>query len=160
MRLRGASGVLAPESPGVNNVPGTLPRVWWTAASDHEGRVSVGRKASIDDELAALGLAEADGLWTDQARTVGVARSTAGLLIGWIDVGWVSDDEPFAELRDVAHLPPRPCGDELARDLRIAVAEALSVRTERLRECGSCGERFVPGQMHGSACCQGCAPRG
>lgn len=119
--------------------------------------MAIGRRASIEDELAHLGLAECDGLWTDTARTVGVARSPAGLLVGWIDVGWVGD-EPFAELRDVAHLPPRACTTELAADLRIAVAEALSVRAERLRECGRCGERFVPGQMHGGACCQGCAP--
>lgn len=120
--------------------------------------MSIGPAPSIEDALAGHGLAEADGLWTDAARTVGVARSAAGLFVGWIDVGWVTAEQPFAELRDVAHLPIHGGGPELEHDLPIALSEALAIRSERLRRCERCGEQFVPGQMHGSACCPGRTP--
>lgn len=120
----------------------------------------MGREADpLCSELERLALAESDGLWLDAGRTVGVARSAAGLFVGWIDVGWVAPDDPFAELRDVAHLPVRPCPAEFADDLRIALDEARASRAERLRDCGRCGERFVPGQMHGTSCCHSCAVR-
>lgn len=109
--------------------------------------------------LAGLGLFPNDGIWTDAGHTVGVARSPAGLFVGWLDVGWITCDEPFSELRDVAHLIERPESDALAGDLAIAVDEASRCRAEHLRDCERCGERFVPGQMYGAACCHSCAVR-
>lgn len=109
--------------------------------------------------LAELGLVLEEGLWTDVGHTVGVARSPAGLFVGWLDVGWVAPDEPFSELRDIAHLPERVAVPDLARDLRVAVDEALQARAEHLRDCRPCGERFVPGQMFGATRCHSCAVR-
>lgn len=109
--------------------------------------------------LSALRLVLVDGLWTDAAHTVGVARSPAGLFVGWLDVGWTSPHVPFSELRDVAHLPESVPVPRLAGDLRIAIEEAARARAEHLRDCHRCDERFVPGQMHGATCCHSCAVR-
>lgn len=109
--------------------------------------------------LADLGLLLADGLWIDAAHTIGVARSPAGLFVGWLDVGWVDAEAPFSEVRDVAHLPERVPASRLTHDLRIAVDEARRARAEHLRDCHRCDERFVPGQMYGATCCHSCAVR-
>jgi hypothetical protein len=117
------------------------------------------RPDPVDDLLVDLGLELADGLWTDPARRFGIARSPAGMFIGWLDVGWVAADDPFSEMRDVAHLVERVPRDRLARDIGFALEEAAAARTEHLRDCVRCGERFVPGQMHGADCCHSCAVR-
>lgn len=109
--------------------------------------------------LSDLGLVIGEGLWVDAAYTVGVARSPAGLFVGWLDVGWMAADDPFSEMRDIAHLPDRVPTPRLASDLRIAVEEARKARADHLRDCHRCDERFVPGQMYGSTCCHSCAVR-
>ena len=110
--------------------------------------------------LEGLGLFPADGgLWTNAGHTVGVARCAAGIFIGWIDVGWAAPGTPFSELRDVTHLVERASFGVLASEIAIAVDEAARARTEHLRDCERCDERFVPGQMYGAACCHSCAVR-
>lgn len=109
--------------------------------------------------LRELGLHEHDGLWADAAHTVGVARSPGGLFVGWLDVGWIAPGDTFAEMRDVAHIVERVPAPILARDLSFAIDEAGRLRTERLRDCGRCRERFLPGQLLGTACCDDCAIR-
>lgn len=107
--------------------------------------------------LGRFGLAPVRGLWTDAAQTVGVARSPAGLFVGWLDVGWLAKDEPFTEMRDVTHLVERPSAEPMTDEIGIALAEAARARADHLRTCDRCGERFVPGQMYGAACCHSCA---
>jgi hypothetical protein len=100
-----------------------------------------------------------DGLWTDAAHTIGVARSPAGLFVGWLDIGWIRPDDPFSELRDVNHLAGRAEPTQLEHELRIALTEAAEGRAEHLRECTRCRDHFVPGQMYSTDCCHSCATR-
>jgi hypothetical protein len=100
-----------------------------------------------------------DGLWTDAGHTVGVARSAAGLFVGWLDVGWIGTGHAFSEMRDVSHLAAGVRPEHLSRELAIALDEAGSARADHLRDCGRCRERFVPGQMYGADCCHSCATR-
>jgi hypothetical protein len=109
--------------------------------------------------LEDFGLRDHDGLWTDAARTIGVARSPAGLFIGWLDVGWITPHDAFSEMRDIAHIVESAPRDVLVRDLAFAIEEARSARAERLRLCQDCDERFLPGQMFAAARCHCCAAR-
>lgn len=143
----------------MNGVAAILAGVWW---SDPDAEIPVLTRRPADGLppiLAGLGFSLTAGLWTDAGHTVGIARSPAGLFVGWLDVGWISCEEPFSELRDVTHLVERVGPGALARDLAIAVEEATRARVEHLRDCERCGERFVPGQMYGAACCHSCAVR-
>lgn len=133
--------------------------MWWSAPVSERPVIVQEPGDAVDRLLRELGLHDHDGLWTDAARTVGVARSPGGLFIGWLDVGWIAPGDPFAEMRDVAHTVERVPSATLARDLCFALEEARRLRTERLRDCERCQERFLPGQMLGAACCHGCAAR-
>lgn len=113
----------------------------------------------VDRLLRGLGLEPTGGLWSDAAYTVGVARSPGGLFIGWLDVGWITAEDSFPEMRDVAHIVERVPLEVLGRHLAFAIDEARRVRADRLRDCDQCGERFLPGQMLG-ATCHCCAVRG
>ncbi|WP_026911025.1 hypothetical protein [Patulibacter minatonensis] len=109
--------------------------------------------------LLELDLSPVAGIWSDAVQTVGIVRSAAGLFVGWLDVGWLTPEDPFSEMRDVAHIVERVPLDQLERDLRFAISEAENVRADHLRECERCCEHFVPGQMYGAACCHSCAVR-
>jgi hypothetical protein len=114
---------------------------------------------AVDELLLGIGLQLAGGLWCDSGHRFGVARSPAGLFIGWLDVGWTTPDNPFSELRDIAHIVERVPLEHLAQDIGFALEEAAAARDEHLRDCIRCGERFVPGQMYGADCCHSCAVR-
>jgi hypothetical protein len=112
----------------------------------------------VERVLSDSGLSPSDdGLWTDAGHTVGVARSGAGLFVGWLDIGWIGSDDPFCELRDVSHLATRARPAQLARELGIALTEASEARGEHLRDCIHCRDQFVPGQMYAADCCHSCA---
>lgn len=117
------------------------------------------RTDAVEDLLGARGLRLADGLWVDSGHRVGITRSPAGLLIGWIDVGWIDPDDAFSELRDIAHVVERVPLDRLAQDIDFALQEAADARAEHLKDCARCDECFVPGQMYGTDCCHSCAVR-
>jgi hypothetical protein len=114
----------------------------------------------VEHALYDSGLSPSDdGLWTDAGHTIGVARSPAGLFVGWLDIGWIASEDPFCELREVNHLAARAQPDQLARELGIALTEAAAGRAEHLRDCTRCGDQFVPGQMYATDCCHSCATR-
>lgn len=143
----------------MNAVVGIARRVWW---SEPEAEIPVLTRGPADvlaPILERLGLSPSSGRWTDAVHTVGVAGSPAGLFVGRLDVGRLAADEPFTEMRDITHLVERPSSGPLAHELGIAFAEATRTRSEHLRRCERCDERFVPGQMFGAACCHSCAVR-
>jgi hypothetical protein len=139
--------------------------VWWSPSlSERPVGPSPPDAACTDvDEIEVLlhdlGLSPVAGIWCDAVRTVGIVRSSAGLFVGWLDVGWLTPDDAFSEMRDVAHIIERTPHDQLERDVRFALAEAALVRADHLRLCGRCVERYVPGQMYGADCCHSCAVR-
>jgi hypothetical protein len=133
--------------------------VWWSEPEAEIPVLTRGPADALAPILEGLGLSPVSGLWTDAGHTVGVARSPAGLFVGWLDVGWLTAEEPFTEMRDITHLVERPAAGPLARELGIALDEAARSRAEHLRGCERCDERFVPGQMFGAACCHSCAVR-
>lgn len=143
----------------MNAVVGSLRGVWWSEPEAEIPVLTRGPADALAPILEGFGLSPVSGLWTDAGHTVGVARSPAGLFVGWLDVGWLTADEPFTEMRDITHLVERPAAGPLARELGIALEEAARSRAEHLRGCERCDERFVPGQMFGAACCHSCAVR-
>lgn len=98
----------------------------------------------------------ADGLWRDRGETVGGAVvADAGVFVGWIDLSWPDPDKPEPALQEVRHLAP----SEDERALERALERARRARETALRHCRFCGERFIPGRMHSTDICQGCAGR-
>lgn len=133
--------------------------MWRSDFSSQPQLVLRSQTDAVEELLVARGMRLVDGLWTDPGHRVGITRSPAGMFVGWLDVGWVSADDPFSELRDIAHLVERVPLGRLARDIDFALDEAQDARAEHLRDCARCEERFVPGQMYETDCCHSCAVR-
>ncbi|MDQ3609700.1 MAG: hypothetical protein M3459_12490 [Actinomycetota bacterium] len=117
--------------------------------------------------LAQRGLGHAVATWIGVAQALhldallirtddvelGIISTDAGLFTGWLDVVWQGPASPEWLMRDVTHLPP----SRAVEDLVPAINRTRRQRTAALRGCRLCGQRFVPGHMHITDICQGCA---
>ncbi|MEV4422633.1 hypothetical protein AB0L40_22055 [Patulibacter sp. NPDC049589] len=133
--------------------------MWWSVSVREHAVALQDTSDAVESLLLRLDLRVVGGLWSDAGHAIGIARSPAGLFVGWLDVGWIAPDDPFSEMRDVVHLVERVPIEQLSRDLDFAISEVKGLRAEHLRDCERCDERFVPGQMYGARCCHSCAVR-